>query len=619
MLYTFEQIQQAVRLMQADQGPIFAKMRDILLRYDGDWVIPLPDVSNEPKVPQLTPALVGEAIDGLALRASSVTPQITAPALDPSKQTGKRSVDFARRRAQIVRATYEQSRWNLGRRRYYRHLTAYHTASIVVVPDMKLKMPRIEVRDPLSSYCEPQAAEALTDPSYAAFVNRHSAQHLRSRFPHCSSEFGGPISKFDMTDLWDVIEWYDEEDVVWGLMGPTNTQSQSWVGNIYGMQASSYGGGGQGPAMELERLPNRAGCVPVVVPHNVSLGRVASRIGSLLGLVDLQAKLMALHITAQEKAIFPDVYVIGRGNAAPELTNGEWQDGRTGNINMVQDADQIGVLRSAPDPTTGIMIDRLERNFKTSASSLPQQVGETYGALRTGRGIDALSGIALDPRIQEMHEITEAYLPNLNKAILGTYKGHWGSKQYSLYCGYGTGRKLVEFTPNEHIETTETAVSYFYPGADVMQLTQVLGSLYGAGLIAGTTVQEVHPMIGDPQHEMSQLREENLEKAMMEGLSQQIMTGALSPTVAAMFVKKLRKGTDIFDALIEVDNELRELQATQAPEAPEGMMAAPEAMPGITGGPAADQMPAAAPPGAAPPPNMQRMRELMAAAGGAAG
>lgn len=618
MLYSFDRIREAVMLMQSDQGPLFAKMRDILLRHDGDWVIPLPDVANEPRMPQLTPALVGEAVEGLALRAASVTPQITSPALEPGKQTGKRSVDFANRRAQIVRATYEQSRWPLGRRRYYRHLTAYHTASIVVMPDMKAKMPRIEVRDPLSSYCEPRAAETLTDPCYAAFVNRHSAQYLRARFPACAHEFGGPISRESVTALWDVIEWYDEEDVVWGLMGPTNSQSQSWVGNIYGMQATSYNGGNTGPSMELERLPNRAGCVPVVLPHNVSLGRIASRIGSLLGLVDLQAKLMALHITAAEKAIFPDVYVLGRMNAEPQITNGEWQDGRTGIVNTLTDADSVGVLRTTPDPLTGQMIDRLERNFKTSTQSLPQQVGETYGALRTGRGIDALSGIALDPKVQELHEITESYLPAMNRAILGTYKGYWGSKSYSMYCGYGQGRKLVEFVPSEHIESTETAVSYFWPGADVMQLTQVLGSLFGAGLISSTTVQEVHPMIGDPQHEMAQLREEGLEKAMMEGLSQQIMTGALSPTVAAMFVKKLRDGTDIFDALVEVDNDLRKLQATQAPPPQQGQVAAPETMPGITGGPAADQQPAAAPP-AAPPPNAARIRELMTQMQGATG
>lgn len=604
MTYTFEQIHDAVLQMQAEQGPLIRKMREIQLRYDGDWVLPMPDLEDEPSLPQLTPALVGEAIDQIAMRAASVHPIISSPAINPSKDRGRESRQFAGIRSQIVTATMEKSRWSLGRRRMYRQMTAYHTSCVVVIPDMINQIPRIEVRDPLSTYVEPVASESLRDPNYVATITRVSGHALRAAYPICRAEFGGPITDREMQRTWEVVEWFDAEETVWGLMGPSETFGHHVATNT-GLSTQVS------PTIELERLPNRAGCVPVMIPRNVSLAGIASRIGSLLGNVDLQAKLMALMITAQEKAIFPDVYAIGSTNGQPTILNGEWRDGRTGDINMLQDVQAVGTLRTSPDPMTGQMIDRMERNFRTSTSLVPQLGGETYGAMRTGRAIDALSGMALDPRVQELHEITEAYLPTLNSAILSTYKGYWGSKQYSMYCGQANRRRLVEFVPREHIEHTETSVSYFVAGADMMQLTQLLGSLRGANAISQRTFQEQHPMIGDADLERLQLTEEQLEEAAKQALQQQILSGQLPPTVAGMIRDEIMKNKTIFEAIDIVDKKLRELQATPATPPQDPAMGAPEAMPGLTGGPEADQQPAPWEPQIETPQGVGAMRQLM--------
>lgn len=603
-MYTFPQIRELVLAMQADQGPLVAKMRDILTRYEGDWVIPLPDVVNEPKIPQLTPMLIGEAIDQIALRSASVRPNVVCPPINPSRTNGPGSREYANTRRRIIEATYANSRWSLGRRRYYRQMTAYYTASLVVVPDFKAAVPRLEVRDPLASYVEPASIESLRDPAYAAFITQYSGEHLRRYWPDTAEERGGPIAKQNVKQLWSVVEWFDEEDQVIGLLGPI----EDFGSHIARVDHSPLGG----PYLELARFPNRAGRVPVCVPHNVSLGRIASRVGAMIGSVDLQAKLAALSVIAQEKAIFPDVYIIGRQNAQPGLVDGEWKDGRSGDINRLVDVDNVGVLRTTADPATGQMIDRLERNFRASTSLVPQFGGETYGALRTGRGIDALAGIALDPRVQENHEISESYLPALNAAILATYKGYWPNKQYSMYTGRGNDRRLVEFVPSKHIENTENTVSYFIAGADVLQVTQVLGSLFGAGAISERTFREQHPMIDDADAEAAQRREEELSTAAMQALQQQILSGQLPPTVAGMIHDELVKGATVFEAIERVDRKMRELQATPAaPPAPEDPMAmAPESMPGLTGGPTADQQPMMAPQVQVPA-DASRMRQLI--------
>ena len=628
MTYTFDEIRELVTNMEKDQGPLLAKMRDILVRYDGDWVIPLVDVDKEPTMPHLTPALIGEAIDQIALRAASVDPVITCPALDDSKDRGTRSREYGAIRQRAITATYDKSRWQLGVRRLLRHMTAYHTASVVVEPCMETELPRIEVRDPLFTYVEPKASESLADPHYAAFIKLLSGKAIRDRWPHARAEERGPITHREQHKLWKVVEWWDEDEQVYGLLGPVETYGAHIMSGVARRYAddptigtsSVFGNSGIGADawIELSRLPNRARMLPVVAPHNVSLGRIASRIGALTGNVDLQAKLTALHILAQEKAIFPDVYAIGRQAADPTLIDGAWHDGRTGRINLLRDVESVGVLRTTPDQATGIMVDRLERNFRTSTSLVPQTGGETYGALRTGRGIDALAGIALDPRVQEIHQIVEAYLPKMNEAILATYKGYWGSRKFSMYTGQRQNRKIVEFEPNKHFETFENAVSYPLPGADVIQLTQVLGSLYGAGLLSKASTQEKHPLVGDPILEERQSQEEELTKAALAAIGQQILQGMMPPTIATRLRDRIRKGMDVLEAISKVDEDLRELQATQAPPPPDGMMAPPEAMPGMTGGPAADQQPMPEPaPNVQVPADATRMRQLMVAMGAA--
>ena len=610
MSIPFDHIRQFVLDAQQDQGPVMALMREVLIRYEGDYVIPMPHLENEPTLPSMTPALIGEAVDSIAMRAASVSPSMICPPLDLSKLRGRRSRQYGLTRERILAGTYTKSRWPLAVRRLLRQLAAYNTGAMVVVPDMVAGRPRIEVRDALSTYPEPKAHESLRDPQYVAFINRYSSKHLRERYPVSRAESGGPITNHPggLNKLWDVVEWYDADEVVWGILGPVER---------YGVHVSLDHTLTTTAGVELVRLPNRAGIVPCVAPHSVSLGRIASRMASMIGNVDLQSKMMALNIAAQEKAVFPDTYIIGRMGMEPRLAAGQWQDGRSGDVNLITDADSVGVLRTTPDPATGMLIDRLERNFRTSTAFVPQFGGETYGAMRTGRAIDSLAGIALDPRVQELHEILEAYLPNVNEAVFRTYKGYWGSKSFSFYTGRKNDRVLVEFVPNEHIETTENTVSYVVPGADVVQLTQVLGSLMGANIISRTSAREGHPYVASAAAEENEVRAEQLIDAVMQGIQQQIMAGTMPPIVATMLKRRLDKGEDVLEAIEAVQEELQRKQATvaQAPAPDSGLVAPPTAMPGMAGGPgmAQEQMP----PGQVEvPPDAARMRQLLQVMGG---
>ena len=51
----FAEIRQMALDMQRKRSPLISKMLEVSRMYDGDIVIPLPDVKGEPNMPNLTP------------------------------------------------------------------------------------------------------------------------------------------------------------------------------------------------------------------------------------------------------------------------------------------------------------------------------------------------------------------------------------------------------------------------------------------------------------------------------------------------------------------------------------------------------------------------------------
>ena len=599
-MYTWEQIHAAMQQRKERNGPILNKMIEVRDRYNGDWVVPYVSKEDAPTLPPLTPALIAETVDNLGMRAGSVLPSVFCPAIDGGKDKGRRSTEYARIRRRIITATYAESKFNLVLRKAYRHLVGYSTCSLVVMPDMKREMPKIVVRDPLSSYPDPRTADEFCPPQNVGFIFAKSAEWVREYYPQARSIIDrNPTGR---SDMWELCEWIDPDDVVIGLLGPRDT-------NTYGLEQTHVS-----RAMELVRYPNRAGMVTAICPFRVTLDRISSQLAHVTGITDLMARLMALDIMAREKGIFPDRYMIGRSGMNPQIVGGEWKDGRTGKMNILLDAESVGSMAFNPEPASAQAIDRLERNARISSGLVPQFGGETYGALRTGRGIDALMGAAVDPRIQEMQEIMQAWLPDLNKAVFETYKGYWPDKKYSVVSGWPTDNSQLTFTPAEHIELSESAVSYPIAGADVQATNIILGQMLGAEAISKRFFRERHPWIGDAQAESSQVDEELLERAAMQSILNQAAQGQLPlPMLAEIeMARRADPNGDIFSAILAAHRKMQEQQVTEAPPAPEGMVAPPETAPGLAPGPGGAAAPAPVPEQTVgPTPNMEGLRELM--------
>lgn len=616
---SIDQIFTMTAAMMSEQEPVVAMMREVNTRYRGDYVIPFPDLETEPELPPLTPMLVGEAVDQLGMRAAQVQPGMRLPALKPDNERSRRK---AQRRHDALYACQHASMWPLQKSRAFRHLVAYNTTSLVVLPrypkgrEKFQPMPTMQVRDPLSTFAEKVDESTPRPPEYVAFVTRHSGQHLRACYPACCSENGGPITNKHDKRMWEVVEWVDCDQIVYGLLGPVEAYGEHI--------AESYTRSTSKPRVLLAGpYPNMANVPLAVVPRQVTLSGMASRIGNLLGMVDLQAKMQGLSILAQQKAIWPDVYAIGRENGDPAVIGGRWKDGTEGEINVLRDIEQVGTLRTTPDPSTQQTIDTLERAFRTSSGLSPMFGGESYGSLRTGRAIDAMTNMSVDPRIKELHLVMASWQPFMNTAILEMWKGMWPGRTYTMFTGLPGDRGMVTMTPSKDIETSENNVEYPFPGADETKQTQILGSLLGTKAISRKSFREMHPWIGDPDGEQELVRSEELEETLLESLKMQIQQGALPVPALAILHNKIEEGTPIMQAVQEMQRELQEQQATEAPPPEEGQIAAPEEMPGMAGGPGALQQPPApeGPPGGPPrvqtQPDVARMRQLMQQMAGA--
>lgn len=567
-------------------------------RYNGDVVVPMPDVDGEPTMGSLSPQIVADGIDHNAMRAASVIPSISCPALG-NKVRAKENAALRRR------ALYANWHWNgmeLLLYRYFRHYIGYGTASLVVVPDFEEERARIELRDPLTSYPELRAPEDFRSPLNVGFVFGRSEDWLFSNYPAARSTLKAVGNSY----LWDCVEWIDEDDVVMGVLGPRHT---------YGTQDDRVYGAPQGAGrntMELRRWPNRAGCVPCAVPRRATLDRIMGQLSHVFPMVDFLDRMTALEAIAAEKATFPDMVILGKRTAIPTLHGGRWKDGREGEPNVVLDADGIQLLNSNVSQSTMQIVQQLERAARTSGGVLTQFGGETSGAYRTGRALDTLAGFSVDPRVMEAQKFAARALETINRSVMEVEKGYWPAKKYTVFSGWSGDVELVNYVPETHYQTCENAVSYALPGTDISQATVAITQLVGAGLMSHDTGRTNHPLIADSNLEKKNIIHERIEDAMLVTFLQNASQGTL-PLIDLVTIDEVFQNTgSMIEAIRQADQAARERQAQQAPPAPEGMAQPPEVQPGLAmPGVGAEAAPSPGPGPALPP--AQRMQQILQA------
>lgn len=619
MSVTWEYIYEATTARRSRDSLLIQRMIAVRDRVNCDIITPLPDVSGEPDVEAPMPSLVADAIEHNAMRAGSTRPRVWHPDTADSDLARKR----AHTRKRAAAATRNHSNGQNLARRAFRHLYGYGTASLIVIPDMTwenrfgaaeyrpdrmygsgIGRARWELRDPLTTYPEHRSPDDMRPPLNCAYVYGKSPEWILKTWGHVAAvrEMIGHNPAW--CDLWDVVEWIDEDWCVVGILGPR--LSDQWDEIRTSAITTRMN-------REMVRYPNRCGgMVPAAAPWRVTLDRQAGAVGHLLNITDWIARLTALEVVGAEKGVMPDMAAMGSDPSTPPiLVGGKWKAGRTGQVNLLQGVSSLQQLHNQPNLMTRQLIDALEGSFSSSAGLLPQFQGQTSGALRTGRGIQTLTDIASDPRTMELQEIWCGIEALLTQASFEMEKEMWPRRKFVVFTGTGSDKGTTTYVPDHDFDTTDVGVEYPFPGVDIAQLSVMLPQRVGAGLMSKRTAMESDPFVGDAEDELQRLRSERLEDAVLASLLQHVVDPAsnIDPIDLLQIAAEMRKSdSDLIDAFLEIQRKAQQAQAQAPPPAP-----TPEQQPGVMAPGISQAPPAAAPAAPAAPPG-QQFAALMSAA-----
>jgi hypothetical protein len=564
---------------EAQMGPVLTRMREVMNQANGDIVVPLPDLDRNDK--PAVANLFKQALDQTSTRIRSVMPMLDCPPLRPNI---KRSQDLAddRRRAILGWWEFNGLPRKMGRRA--RHYTGYGTSPVVIGPDNKRGIPLWHVRNPLTTLAAPSDPDDMC-PEDVIFTYPKTMSWLKSNYPDGWARLYTENSK--PTDRVDIVE-YDDADETVLLASTTGSDAfDAWPPYVTGR------------SVRLEQFPNLARRPRVIIPGRITLDRMAGQFDGMLPLFQMRARMMALEMIAVEKGIFPDLAIVGFANdpQTPTIVSGEWKDGRSGEVNVIQHGDVRPVALNPGFATTTI-IDRLEQAERVETSTPAEFGAESPTNVRTGRRGDAVMQAAIQYPIQEAQEIFQASLEEENRAAVAVAKGWFGNTPKSFYVSWKGGKGQVDYTPNSTFETDNNIVSYPLTGLDAQNLAIAIQTRTGSNLMSLKTGRELDPMIADPRSEEEQLDVENLTAAFRSWLDQTAAQGQLAGDDIVRMIELRQGGNSLIDAYRTAHQEAQTRQAAVTPQglpstAPPGT---PATQPGMNPPGAGAEVPVSGPP-----------------------
>jgi len=527
------------------------RMRHIRDHYNGDVVVPLPEIDTTESAAVAN--LLAQGLDQTAMRVSSVLPDIVCPPTDESSTKARK--DAAIRRKAMF-GWWQTSTMDLQLAKRARHLIGYSQSVTQIRFDMKKGCPTWHARDPLTAF--PSNLRGVEDmsPADCVFGYERSVGWMQQFYPAAALRLaGGPSNaKYEPDEQIELIEYVDHEETV--LIAVNNTDAHNGV--VY---------------QELERVPNLIGRCPVVVSSRISLDDSRGQFDGILGMYQQQAKLMALEVLAVQKGVFPDTWLVGNAGEQPKIVN--TANGLTGEIGVVR-GGQLQDMQMQPGFMTNPAIDRLERAQRLTAGVPAEFGGESTSNIRTGRRGDAVLSAVVDFTVQETQKTLARALEEENKVAIAQAKAYAGNKPKSFYVSMGKTKGKVDYTPNKHFTTDENVVSYSQAGADINNLVIAGGQRLAMGTMSKEAFMRLDPLVEDVEVEKDAVVAEQLEQSLLAGLQQQAANGSLPPSDLARIMELVKNDkADLADAVAKVQREAQERQAQQVEPT------APEAQPGI--------------------------------------
>lgn len=576
--------------LRQQRGPHIARMLETARYYNGEVMVPLPELDDAEK--PAVANLITQGIDGLARRASSRLPDVAFPSTKPGVP---REDDRSSRARSALLAWWQMNK--MGRRfaRRARFLIAYACAPAQIKPvgpgvDSPRKMPYWHILNPLHVFPVPSGDPDEYEVPAAIVLKQQSYAWLRSRYPdQMRVLYKGPDCRPDM--MFDLLEYNDKDETILVVLGAKR--------NPHDYSDFEYGSSN---VELLERDENRVGRCTIVVPGRITLDKLLGHYDNLLGLFMGQAKMTAYEQIATFRNIFPEKWVMSHPASPMEARIVQIADPKQGIIGEIA-GGTIAPISIQVSPTVATSIDRMERAMRVEAGIPADWGGESGSNIRTARRGEQVSGAAVDPIVAELQLVFQDSLEIEDGLAIDLAKAHWGNKSFSFYQSRKGESVNDDYRPNEVFKSDFHVVKFSMPGVDAAGIPIEIGQRTSTGEMSMYTARQVDPMIEDPEFETRQVELEQIRMGLQEGLKAKATQGELDPHELALIAQLLfGNNKPLEDAVIEAQEELQRRQAALSQSQP----GAPETMPGMSAG---------APPGApaqgAPPPSLAQMLQSL--------
>ena len=531
-----------------NRSDVINQMTAIKHAYNGDVIVPLPEMDREEKIAVAN--LISSGIDQLAGRIASTRPTQTWPSLSPGTKSADRK---AMTRKTAATGWWEANRMPLKLRHRARHMIGYGSTPVIVRPGPKAELPKWEVVNPLQVFaCPTDTIDQITP--YDMIIER-----ARSRSWLFQNGYGDvvtsladyPRNVWQADDQFIVLEYADSQQWCMVLVGQRRPGILDDL--LYGEQASM-----------LFDVENPIGLCPLVMPLRITLDRQHGQFDQILPMYELQARLASLEIVAVEKGIFPDTFLESRAGEVARIIDGPY-DGRSGKINVVA-GGTIREQASNPGYQTNPTIDRLERAQRLTAGIPSDFGGESGTNIRTGRRGDAVLAAVVDMPIMETQELLSASLEEENMRAALWEKAFHGDQTRSVFVSGMGSKQHQKYIPNDVFDTTKSQITYPAVGTDLNGLVISIGQRVGIGMMSKATGMTLDPLVDDPDVEMDKVQSEALEAALLSGIQAQAQSGQIPPADVARIADLVRTDRKtLAEAVAQVQQEAQARQATPAP------------------------------------------------------
>lgn len=547
---TPEEIFDCFQERQRGMGLVVARMQRVRDQYNGDVVVPLPEMDRDEQ--SFVANLVQQGLDNYGMRIASRLPELTVPPTDPRKPSSVAKADL-RRKANL--SWWEANQIGRQMRRRARWLVGYASAPATIRPDFTRGIPRWEPRDPLSSYPAPSLDPDDVTPADAIFATRRSKGMLMRQYPYQANLCCDPSAPTD--HMYTVLEYDDADQITTLLLSDPRASERG---------APKY--------MVLESVPNRAGCPLSVIPGRITLDRPAGQFDGILGMYMMQAKLMALEVLAVQKGVFPDTYLISRQGEQARIVSGPFP-GYSGRINEIEGGD-IKEIQVNPGFAALQTVDRLERAQRVQGGIPADFGGESSTNIRTGRRGENVLSSTIDFPIQEAQEMLAVALEEENYRATKIAKAYFGNQPMSFHVNWKGAKGHVTYLPNRDFDSDYTQVTYPMAGADLNNFIVGGGQRVGLGTMSKKSFMAMDPYVEDADREHDQVIAEGIEMAVLQGFQQQAAAGQIPPGDAARVMQLVvGENVELADAILRVQREAQERQAQQVEAT------SPQAQPGL--------------------------------------